>query len=40
MGASCVEVADAYYATPPGWLGRVVAVQWDAHNAVRVRYNW
>src|SRR6185436_5156776 len=25
----CVEVAGAYYAPPPGWLGRVVAVQWD-----------
>ena len=24
-----VEVAGAYYAPPPGWLGRVVAVQWD-----------
>ena len=28
----CVEVAGAYYAPPPGWLGRVVAVQWDAHH--------
>jgi hypothetical protein len=25
----CVEVAGAYYAPPPGWLGRQVAVQWD-----------
>ena len=25
----CAEVAGAYYAPPPGWLGRVVAVQWD-----------
>jgi transposase len=25
----CVEVAGAYYAPPPGWLGREVAVQWD-----------
>ena len=25
----CVEVASAYYAPPPGWLGREVAVQWD-----------
>src|SRR6266446_6304545 len=24
-----VEVAGAYYAPPPGWLGRAVAVQWD-----------
>jgi len=28
----CVEVAGAYYAPPPGWLGRQVAVQWDAHH--------
>jgi transposase len=28
----CVEVAGAYYAPPPGWLGRAVAVQWDAHH--------
>jgi Mu transposase, C-terminal domain len=27
----CVEVAGAYYAPPPGWLGRQVAVQWDEH---------
>jgi transposase len=25
----CVEVAGAYYAPPPGWLGRELAVQWD-----------
>ena len=25
----CVEVESAYYAPPPGWLGRDVAVQWD-----------
>src|SRR5262249_43044239 len=31
----CVEVAGAYYAPPPGWLGRTVAVQWDDHH-VRV----
>jgi transposase len=24
-----VEVASAYYAPPPGWLGREIAVQWD-----------
>jgi hypothetical protein len=28
----CVEVAGAYYAPPPGWLGRAVAVQWDDHH--------
>jgi transposase len=28
----CVEVAGAYYAPPPGWLGRVLAVQWDEHH--------
>jgi transposase len=27
----CVEVAGAYYAPPPGWLGREVVVQWDEH---------
>src|SRR2546422_8929372 len=26
----CVEVEYAYYGAPPGWLGRAVAVQWDA----------
>jgi transposase len=25
----CVEVAAAYYSTPPGWIGRPVQVQWD-----------
>jgi transposase len=25
----CVEVEYAYYAPPPGWLGRDIAVQWD-----------
>jgi transposase len=25
----CVEVEAAYYGTPPGWIGRVVRVQWD-----------
>ncbi len=25
----CVEVEYAYYAPPPGWLGREVSVQWD-----------
>jgi transposase len=25
----CAEIAGAYYAPPPGWLGREVAVQWD-----------
>jgi transposase len=28
----CVEVERAYYAAPPGWLGREVAVQWDARH--------
>jgi transposase len=28
----CVAVAGAYYAPPPGWLGREVAVQWDDHH--------
>jgi transposase len=26
----CVEVEAAYYAPPPGWIGRLVQVQWDA----------
>jgi len=30
----CVEVAAAYYGAPPGWIGRLVQVQWDA---LRVR---
>jgi hypothetical protein len=25
----CVEVASAYYAPPPGWLGQEIAVQWN-----------
>jgi transposase len=25
----CVEVEAAYYGAPPGWIGRVVPVQWD-----------
>jgi hypothetical protein len=28
----CVEVASAYYAPPPGWLGREIAVQWVDHH--------
>jgi len=30
-GASrrCVEVEAAYYGLPPGWIGRLVQVQWD-----------
>jgi len=27
----CVEVEAAYYSAPPGWIGRRVPVQWDAH---------
>ena len=26
----CVEVERAYYGLPPGWIGRLVKVQWDA----------
>jgi hypothetical protein len=26
----CVEVDSAYYGLPPGWIGRLVRVQWDA----------
>ncbi len=26
----CVEVERAYYGLPPGWIGRVVNVQWDS----------
>ena len=26
----CVEVEAAYYGAPPGWIGRLVRVQWDA----------
>jgi transposase len=29
---SCVEVDAAYYSAPPGWIGRQVQVQWDAHH--------
>jgi hypothetical protein len=25
----CVEVEAAYYGTPPGWIGKLVKVQWD-----------
>ena len=25
----CVEVEAAYYSVPPGWIGRMVRVQWD-----------
>jgi transposase len=28
----CVEVEAAYYGAPPGWIGRLVQVQWDARN--------
>jgi len=27
----CVEVDAAYYGAPPGWIGRDIPVQWDAH---------
>ena len=27
----CVEVDAAYYGAPPGWIGRHVQLQWDAH---------
>jgi len=26
----CVEVEAAYYSVPPGWIGKLVHVQWDA----------
>jgi transposase len=26
----CIEVAKAYYAVPPGWIGREVHVRWDS----------
>ena len=26
----CIEVEAAYYGLPPGWIGRLVKVQWDA----------
>jgi hypothetical protein len=25
----CIEVEAAYYSVPPGWIGRMVQVQWD-----------
>jgi transposase len=25
----CIEVEAAYYSTPPGWIGKLVNVQWD-----------
>ena len=25
----CVEVEAAYYSVPPGWIGKLVKVQWD-----------
>jgi transposase len=28
----CVEVDAAYYGAPPGWIGRVVPVQWDVRH--------
>jgi transposase len=28
----CVEVEAAYYGVPPGWIGRMVRVQWDARH--------
>jgi len=28
----CVEVEYAYYAPPPGWIGREVSVQWDGRH--------
>jgi hypothetical protein len=28
---ACVEIEAAYYGAPPGWIGRRVQVQWDAH---------
>ena len=28
----CVEVEAAYYGAPPGWIGRIVRVQWDGHH--------
>ena len=27
----CIEVEAAYYGAPPGWIGRRVRVQWNAH---------
>ena len=36
----CVEVEAAYYGLPPGWIGRLVKVQWDALHVriLRSRY--
>ena len=31
----CIEVAKAYYTTPPGWISRQVHVRWD-HRHVRI----
>ena len=28
----CVEVDAAYYGAPPGWIGRIVRVQWDGRH--------
>ena len=28
----CVEVNAAYYSAPPGWIGRLVQVQWDVRH--------
>jgi hypothetical protein len=25
----CVEIESAYYAPPPGWIGREIHAQWD-----------
>ena len=33
----CVEVEGAYYGLPPGWIGQLVKVQWDALH-VRILY--
>ena len=27
----CIEVEGAYYAPPPGWIGRELNAQWDGH---------
>ena len=29
---NCVEVGAAYYGAPPGWIGRLVPVQWDTRH--------
>ncbi|HET9220199.1 MAG TPA: IS21 family transposase [Terriglobia bacterium] len=31
----CVEVEASYYSVPPGWIGRLVRVQWD-HLRIRI----